>query len=367
MPNGGTDNCMNCQYNRANQPTGNIKATRGAERVPFCSLRQVVVAHHAWTYCRNIYDDVVEEILPIYSTGLYERGYQRIPWYGLAEPIISVNVEVCNLCGEGAESGIVIPAVGHDQLQFCCNDHYYDWLEKHPFSSALTEEEQQLHKAANEGCVEEMEKCIELGAGVDSQDENGRAAIHFAALKGHDSAVKVLLEAESNPNLKTGSRWTALHCAAHGGSKETVSLLLNAGVDATKVDLMKYTAAHIAGCEGYSDILAMLLEQSLITDVQRVEGLFSAIRAGNLEMVECLIKAGVDIESENYRKRTPLLEAVWESQATILTFLLDQGADLYAEDHYGVTAFTIIDEWDPKGKSEVGLLVAKWNQIKTNQ
>ena len=43
MPNGGTDNCMNCSHNRANMLPNDTKLTNRSGRLPYCMLRHVPV------------------------------------------------------------------------------------------------------------------------------------------------------------------------------------------------------------------------------------------------------------------------------------------------------------------------------------
>ena len=92
-----------------------------------------------------------------------------------------------------------------------------------------------LHDAAIRGDVTEMRRLLEEKSDVNSRDEDGWTALHFAAQGGRVEAVRLLLcngaeiDAQSS---KTGN--TALMYAArdgNSGSEEVVKLLLERGAD----------------------------------------------------------------------------------------------------------------------------------------
>lgn len=84
MPNGGPDNCGNCDWNK----------TEGDRvRGGYCELRKARITTPFWTYCRNFEslshttDKITPPITgPIYASGIFEGWYTRIPWLGTNEP-----------------------------------------------------------------------------------------------------------------------------------------------------------------------------------------------------------------------------------------------------------------------------------------
>ena len=60
---------------------------------------------------------------------------------------------------------------------------------------------------------------------VATQDEDGRTALHLAAMYGHDNVVEMLLEAKAD--LSTQDKWgrTVLHMAAENGYDKVVKML----------------------------------------------------------------------------------------------------------------------------------------------
>ncbi len=61
-----------------------------------------------------------------------------------------------------------------------------------------------------------------------------------------------------------------------------------------------------------------------------VEALHAAVRAGNLDEVKRLVLSGVDPNGRDALGSTPVLDAAWSGNTSILTFLISRGADVNA-------------------------------------
>lgn len=135
MPNGGSDCCANCRYNRVRQeieqPASIAEATRFAEK-SFCTLRGVRITNPFWTYCRNFQsgppvEPAEEQPVPhgwVYAAGM-EHEYSRIPWHGNSEPKTRAAC-VCAVCGRSVLRGITVTS-GEAALGFCSDRHYVEW------------------------------------------------------------------------------------------------------------------------------------------------------------------------------------------------------------------------------------------------
>ena len=333
MPNGGTDNCMNCRHNRANQPSANIKTALRASRVPFCAVHGVPVWDHAWTYCPNYSLDEPNPRLPIYANGLFEEGYERIAWLGLAEPIQKVSVKQCEVCGCSAERGLLLSVAKRNvRVEFCCNDHYQQW---------------QSEQSAGD-------------LGWDHWYVYDRSPLQQAILRCDDTAVEALLSQRDTINHPDRSGWTALHLAAYLGATKVVDWLLNVQADATLADVSGFKAIDLAGSEGHTAIVAKLVAASFIDQQAQEEALLAAATQGNIEVMEALVASGVDIECRDGRGRTPLLLTIWGNHYTASVFLLDHGADVRAQDKYGDTPQSMVDTWNKRQFSEMRQLVHAW-------
>jgi hypothetical protein len=135
MPNGGPDNCGTCGFNRRNRGTWRNPAPDESE-LPFCEIRGLSILIDHWTYCQNWHTRTRKPIGPVYSSGLYENGYHRIPWHGAIAPETGES-GVCRECGQAFTDGIALPAVERQSWQFCSNLHYLEWWKRmHPGEEA---------------------------------------------------------------------------------------------------------------------------------------------------------------------------------------------------------------------------------------
>jgi len=71
---------------------------------------------------------------------------------------------------------------------------------------------------------------VELGADVSAAKVNCLTPVSVAALKGHDSTIRLLAELGADANAHTHG-CTAVHIAAQQGHKSTVQFLKELGAD----------------------------------------------------------------------------------------------------------------------------------------
>lgn len=129
MPNGGPDNCGNCLWNR----TANEKRNK----IGYCELRKIKISVPYWTYCDNFefWSETLPDAWPkiegpIYSSGVFEGYYTRIPWYGNSEPMTYTS-GVCSVTGVRFKQGIaVIHEETGEEINFATNDIYCQWLQQ---------------------------------------------------------------------------------------------------------------------------------------------------------------------------------------------------------------------------------------------
>lgn len=333
MPNGGTDCCMNCSHNRANQQSHDIKSVVRDTRITYCTVHNVPIRSRAWTYCRNMLNETPDPTIPIAASGRFEGWYTRIPWFGLVAPMVDVPVESCAVCGMPQEKGISLsPEPEKRPYQFCCNDHYKQWLDE------------------NLG-TPQFEVARKLG----------RTPLHESLLSQDVSSLDLSPESVDQPDL---AGWTPLHLASYWGLATVVSDLLDAGADPRRENDLGFKAIDLAASEGYSEIVRQLIPVMYPNQSQLNDALIEASTFGWIGLVEQLIASGADMEAKDYRGRTPLLLAVWQGHYNVSVFLLDHGANGLVEDDYGNTPLKTVDTWTTNNSTDLKELIHEW--IKTH-
>ncbi|THV52588.1 hypothetical protein BGAL_0075g00340 [Botrytis galanthina] len=168
----------------------------------------------------------------------------------------------------------------------------------------------------------------EMPSSYESVDTSGRTILAFAAGKGHEDIVKLLLN-KIHPDVrdgKTGCR--ALSLAAKNGHEAIVKLLLVTGqVDADLKDCWQQTPLSQAAQKGHEAVVKLLLATDQVEvnskDEEDRTPLFWATRKGHENIVKLLLATGqVDADSKDYFKKTPLLKAAGNGHENIVKLLL---------------------------------------------
>ncbi|KAI5785379.1 hypothetical protein FPQ18DRAFT_86745 [Pyronema domesticum] len=188
------------------------------------------------------------------------------------------------------------------------------------------------------------------GIDINSKDNNGRTALSWASNSGHHSVVKLLLQAESvDINSRDDIGWTALLRASRNGHDSVVKLLLQAdGIDINSKDSVHgLTALSWASLRGHNSVMKLLLQADGI-DINSKDSehgltaLSWASLHGHDSVVKLLLQAdGIDINSKDDIGWTALSWASLHGHDSVVKLLLQaDGIDINSKDDIGQTALS---------------------------
>jgi len=241
-----------------------------------------------------------------------------------------------------------------------------------------------LFDAAERGCMDLLQRFLDLGASVEARDKAGNIALQIAARSGERKAVglllargsdlhhtnlagstallqatmaerrrvaKILLRAEADPNARNTQGITPLAAAAFNGSDRMVDMLLQAGADPDHVDRTGKAPIVYAAGRGYTGIVARLLDAGVKVDARYSHDLSALMWAAGhsndvpvgegLSTVKLLVDRGAKLDLVDDRGRSALMTAAQRDHSEIATLLIARGADATLADRQGRTALEI--------------------------
>jgi ankyrin repeat protein len=158
------------------------------------------------------------------------------------------------------------------------------------------------------------------------------SALHLAAERGIESAVKLLLDSGFDANGNTiGVASTPLICAAKSGNLAILRMLVERGADVNYVSPSSHNnALHEAATNGHVDAVRFLLSKGL--DVNAPGGgdrqaLHFAAATGNELLVRILVESGAQIATQMWNYGTPLHVAAKGGFKSVVEFFLSLGID----------------------------------------
>jgi hypothetical protein len=143
-----------------------------------------------------------------------------------------------------------------------------------------------------------VHKLLELDASqVNTTDDAGFTALHWAGIRGHWRIFSELLDAGAPVNAIGGDGGTPLHWTCHHDRADMVARLLDAGADLTVHNRWGRTPLHVAARRGCSAVAALLLERGADPNAATHEGwtpLHVASRSGHHALAASLEAHGAD-------------------------------------------------------------------------
>lgn len=128
------------------------------------------------------------------------------------------------------------------------------------------------------------------------------------------------------------ARTPMIHWAALRGEEEKVALLLETGSKVDAVSNRGVTPLHLAAVNGHLEVAEVLLKNGADVNAKgkydSTTPLHKAAQWGQLEMVKLLLEHGADINARNRDRQTPLFEAEFREEFAVAEYLRAQGGEL---------------------------------------
>jgi ankyrin repeat protein len=229
-----------------------------------------------------------------------------------------------------------------------------------------------IHDASEAGDLETVRRIIaDDPSQVDSRNFLDNTPLHIA-VRAHYAVVVALLDAGADINARGDGQLTPLHYAVKGSKARIAALLCEKGAELDLKDdrgcvplylaasvedaamvkvLMDHgapvdirSAVYIKGPDAVKELIEK--EGMPFTDpVDRNDLLWDAIRSGDAELVDTVIRHGADPNALPTASVRPLFHALTAHSLDMVKVLLSHGADVKAKDHKGYSILEACDEY----------------------
>jgi ankyrin repeat protein len=196
-------------------------------------------------------------------------------------------------------------------------------------------------------------------------DNEGVVSLSVAAAKGNVAEVRRLVGIGVDVNLVGEDQITPLWWAYMARSEEGFKSLLEHGADPNVQDDKGRSIMCFAAGDKESEYLRLALafkgDPSLVSkkrNFREPTPVFCAAGEGNIENVKALIRAGGNLDYQEYHKETALMYAANLNQWGVVHALLEGGADYTIRDNWN---YTIVYQLENNGISKESD-VYQWRQ-----
>ncbi|KAI1713769.1 ankyrin repeats (3 copies) domain-containing protein [Ditylenchus destructor] len=224
------------------------------------------------------------------------------------------------------------------------------------------------------GDEEEVEELLEKGANINVATIDGVTALHQAVIDDNLDIVRFLVEHKADINAQDNEGWTPLHAAVCCGSLPIARYLCEKGSDLTLTNSDKELALDLAE----DDDLRQFLEEQIrlkTVDVDKCRdrefnmmmndcaewirvgkyldkphpktgatALHVAASKGYNQLIGMLIRAGADVNIQDYEGWTALHAAAHWAEKDACRILMENGANLNSGTHNGQTVLNVADK-----------------------
>jgi ankyrin repeat protein len=209
-----------------------------------------------------------------------------------------------------------------------------------------------LHLATGKGDSTGVKILLENGADVSVMDREGYGPLQGAAALGFTTIMHQLLDHGAKIDTQSGPiHNTALHRAVGFNQPAMVELLLQRGADINQQQRGRQcgSALHIAVDAGNIKVVEILLKWKPnleLRDAENLTPLHLAIHPRRRKSLPLLLKANADVNAKLNEWNTPLIWAIFSKDLELSQILIDHGANMEEVGRNGETVLHHIVNWD---------------------
>ncbi|KAL4659567.1 palmitoyltransferase ZDHHC17-like [Arapaima gigas] len=192
-------------------------------------------------------------------------------------------------------------------------------------------------KATQYGIFERCRELVEAGYDVRQPDKENVTLLHWAAINNRLDLVKYYISKGAIVDQLGGDlNSTPLHWATRQGHLSMVVQLLKYGADPALIDGEGCSCIHLAAQFGHTSIVAYLIAKGQDVDMMDQNGMtplmWAAYRTHSVDPTRLLLTFNVSVNlGDKYHKNTALHWAVLAANTTVISLLLDAGANVDAQ------------------------------------
>jgi ankyrin repeat protein len=188
-------------------------------------------------------------------------------------------------------------------------------------------QESPLHLSIQEGFFDIFHDLIRHGADIESQNCEGEGPIFTAVKYNRVEMFRVLVRRGAKINQLNFGGLAPIHFAVMDGNVFLTDSLLWHGAEPTKGELNPYLFAFRAGETAIANSI-QISAPSLAIPTRLTPGVFSSIKANDVETLTRLIIKGFDVNLMDVLEGAPLHCAVENDALECLKLLIDNGANV---------------------------------------
>ena len=180
---------------------------------------------------------------------------------------------------------------------------------------------------------------------VNHTSEDGYTVLHCAGENNYPVVCQVLIDAGADIETKENKGRPPLHKASSSGALNVVKVLVEAGADVCVTDNTGRTCLIFAAMFGHTETVRYLVGLKDVdvnySGYECCSALSHAVVGNHADVVQVLIDAGADIETQEKKGRSPLHKASSSGALNVVKVLVEAGADVCVTDNLGRTCVAL--------------------------